>query len=159
MLNVKDIQELIKTVDESSIDTFKFEYQGMKMMMDKSAERIIHSGPVPSALAPEVETAAAISPAEQEDIPAAPAPKQQEMDLHNVLSPMVGTFYSRPNPEAAPFAEVGTKVQKGQVVCMLEAMKLFNEIEAEAGGEVVDVLVKDGELIEYGQPLLVIKKN
>lgn len=70
---------------------------------------------------------------------------------------MVGTFYQSPSPDADPYVKVGSKVQKNTVVCIIEAMKLFNEIEAEVDGEIVEVLVKDGQLVEYGQPLFLVK--
>lgn len=70
---------------------------------------------------------------------------------------MVGTFYQAPNPEAAPYVKVGDKVGEESIVCIVEAMKLFNEIEAEVKGEIVEILVKDGQLVEYGQPLFLVK--
>ena len=76
----------------------------------------------------------------------------------NVLkSPMVGTFYAKPNPNSAPYVEVGKKVKKGDIVCIIEAMKLMNEIESEFDGEIKEILVKDGEPVEYGKPLFIIK--
>jgi acetyl-CoA carboxylase biotin carboxyl carrier protein len=76
-----------------------------------------------------------------------------------VRSPMVGTFYSSPNPESDPFVRVGTKVSKGDTLCLVEAMKMFNQIEAEFGGEVVAVLVEDGQPVEFDEPLFVIRKG
>ncbi len=77
--------------------------------------------------------------------------------LFKIVSPMVGTFYQAPSVDAAPFVKIGDKVEKSTVVCILEAMKLFNEIEAEVNGEIVDVLVENGQLVEYGQPLFLVK--
>ncbi len=77
---------------------------------------------------------------------------------YEVVSPMVGTFYSAPSPEDDPYVTVGTKVEPQSIVCIVEAMKLFNEIEAEVSGEIVEILVQNGELVEYGQPLFRVKK-
>lgn len=80
-----------------------------------------------------------------------------QKDAKIVKSPMVGTFYTKPSPDAKPYVEVGTRVKKGDVLCIVEAMKLMNEIESEFDGEVVEVLVNDGEAVEYGMPLFKIK--
>jgi len=78
-------------------------------------------------------------------------------NLHKIISPMVGTFYSSPTPDADEYVKAGSKVSKDSIVCIVEAMKLFNEIEAEVNGEVIEVLVKNGQLVEYGQPLFLVK--
>ncbi len=90
------------------------------------------------------------------DASAAPA-SAAEVGLHNVKSPMVGTFFSSPSPGAAPFVEIGDRVKKGQVICIIEAMKLMNEIEADQAGEIARCLVTNGQAIEYGQPLFEIR--
>lgn len=158
MLSINDMKEIIKTVDESSVETFKVEYEGLKVLVEKKAgshryseQAVVESTPEKTEAKPAVLTT-------EEEKPAEPVSEGKETDIHHILSPMVGTFYSRSNPEAEPFVEVGTKVQKGQVVCVLEAMKLFNELEAELSGEIVEMLAEDGQLIEYGQPLFAVKK-
>ncbi len=78
-------------------------------------------------------------------------------NLHKITSPMVGTFYQSPSPDQDVYVKVGSKVSEGSIVCIVEAMKLFNEIEAEVNGEIVEILVKDGQLVEYGQPLFLVK--
>jgi acetyl-CoA carboxylase biotin carboxyl carrier protein len=80
-----------------------------------------------------------------------------ESNLHNITSPMVGTFYASPSPDADVYVKPGSMVTKDSIVCIVEAMKLFNEIEAEVNGEIVEVLVKSGQLVEYGQPLFLVK--
>lgn len=158
MININDIKEMIKTVDQSSIETFKFEYEGMKMVMEKTSTHRHHSQQVERVQAPEkIDSAPIVT--EEEVKPADSATKQRESDVHQVLAPMVGTFYSSSNPDVEPFVKIGTNVRENQVVCILEAMKLFNEIEAEVSGEIVEILVEDGELVEYGQPLFVINVN
>jgi acetyl-CoA carboxylase biotin carboxyl carrier protein len=88
---------------------------------------------------------------------AAPVSEPAKENLHKITSPMVGTFYQSPSPEADIYVKVGSKVSKESIVCIVEAMKLFNEIEAEVNGEIVEILVKDGQLVEYGQPLFLVK--
>ncbi len=88
------------------------------------------------------------------------APKSassSDESLHKITSPMVGTFYQAPSPDAPTYVKVGDKVSDETIVCIVEAMKLFNEIEAEIKGEIVEILVKDGQLVEYGQPLFLVK--
>ncbi|MEW9034074.1 MAG: acetyl-CoA carboxylase biotin carboxyl carrier protein, partial [Planifilum fimeticola] len=94
---------------------------------------------------------------------AAPEPKAAEVkaeddaQLHKIVSPMVGTFYRAPAPDADPYVQVGDRVDEKTVVCIIEAMKLMNEIEAEVRGEIVEILVENGQLVEYGQPLFLVK--
>ena len=80
-----------------------------------------------------------------------------ETNLHKITSPMVGTFYHSPSPDMDPYVKVGSKVSNDSIVCIVEAMKLFNEIEAEVNGEIVEILVKNGQLVEFGQPLFLVK--
>lgn len=107
---------------------------------------------VPAAYAPAPQAA---KPEASEAAPAQEAPKQDE-NLHKITSPMVGTFYASSSPEAT-YVNQGSKVSENTVVCIVEAMKLFNEIEAEVKGEIVEVLVENGQLVEYGQPLFLVK--
>jgi acetyl-CoA carboxylase biotin carboxyl carrier protein len=164
MLKVQEIRELIKLVDQSSIDEFSYEIEGSKIKMKKkSAGQQVVVEPAKVA----VETPAPIQPVQTPTaIPAAQVteskqtPKEesvQDTDLHKITSPMVGTFYQSPSPDADVYVKPGSKVSKDSIVCIVEAMKLFNEIEAEVNGEIVEVLVKDGQLVEYGQPLFLVK--
>lgn len=156
MLSVNDMKEIIKTVDQSSVETFKYEYEGMTVLVEKKAGSRHHSG---QAETPEKLELKPSVVRKEEEKAVETVSKQNEADVHQVLSPMVGTFYGRSNPEAEPFVEIGTKVEKGQIVCVVEAMKLFNEIQAEVSGEIVEMLVEDGQVVEYGQPLFLIKKD
>lgn len=165
MLNIQEIKEIIKLIDQSSIDEFTYETNGTSITMKKAAAG--------SALAvqPVVQAAPAVPEAKQETAvqaaPAAPiqtqesAPEQKaQADYdYEIVSPMVGTLYRASNPESDPFVSVGSKVNKNTTVCIVEAMKLFNEIEAEVDGEIVEILAEDGELVEFGQPLFRVKKN
>ncbi|QKS70960.1 acetyl-CoA carboxylase biotin carboxyl carrier protein [Paenalkalicoccus suaedae] len=159
MLKIQEIRELIKLIDDSSIDEFKYEQNGAKITMRKGGvTQVVHPEP-------KVVTA---KPAEQTQVEAPVATKQAQAQpevtskpdtsgLHAIKSPMVGTFYQSPSPDADPYVETGSKVKKDAVVCIVEAMKLMNEIEAEVSGEIVEVLVENGQLVEYGQELFLVK--
>ncbi|MBT2257045.1 acetyl-CoA carboxylase biotin carboxyl carrier protein [Priestia megaterium] len=164
MLKIQEIREIIKLVDQSSIEEFTYEHEGSKIKMkkkdaivSKQAQQVVVSAPEQAA-APAPQAAAAPAPAAQSAQPkeeqAAPAVDES---LHKITSPMVGTFYASSSPESDVYVTPGDKVQKDSVVCIVEAMKLFNEIEAEVKGEIVDVLVESGQLVEYGQPLFLVK--
>jgi acetyl-CoA carboxylase biotin carboxyl carrier protein len=166
MLKVQEIRELIKLVDQSSLDEFVYEYEGAKIKMKKNAA--VDTVPVkeqvaqaPVVVAERTQPVAAVEVKQEETIvpPAQPAqvPVADTSNLHKITSPMVGTFYQSPSPDADVYVKVGSKVSSDSVVCIVEAMKLFNEIEAEVNGEIVEILVKDGQLVEYGQPLFLVK--
>lgn len=166
MLKVQEIRELIKLIDESSINEFTYETNGTTVIIKKpndvknvnEQETVIASNPASTVdIAPVVTE----QPAEvKEEIPSVETELPVEADYdHEIISPMVGTFYQAPSPESDPYVKVGSKVTEDTVVCIVEAMKLFNEIEAEVTGEITEVLVKDGELVEYGQPLFRVKTS
>ncbi|MFP3321575.1 acetyl-CoA carboxylase biotin carboxyl carrier protein [Planococcus sp. SIMBA_160] len=170
-MKIQEIREIIKLVDHSSIDEFSYEFDGVKVKMKKNSSNPSQPAAVQSKAVEEpAQTPAPAAPKQVESAEAAPAeqPAQAETaaagnasneDLHKILSPMVGTFYQSPSPEEEAYVAVGTKVSADQVVCIVEAMKLFNEIEAEVDGEIAEILVKDGQLVEYGQPLFLVKAN
>ncbi|GER72447.1 acetyl-CoA carboxylase biotin carboxyl carrier protein [Weizmannia acidilactici] len=160
MLKVEDIQALIELVDRSSLDEFEYENEGTVIKMKKNSgvqvvERPLReaAAPVPAPQPPVHSEAAQPATPVQSQTPAT----SNDENLHKIVSPMVGTFYQASSPEAEPYVQVGSKVSPNTVVCIIEAMKLFNEIEAEVEGEIVDILVKDGQLVEFGQPLFLVK--
>lgn len=165
MFKIQEIREIIKLVDSSSIDEFVYEADGAKVKLKKNGVVVTEAAPakkevaapVVQQTAPVAAPAAPAAPAKVEEAPAAPT--NTDASLHKITSPMVGTFYAAPNPESAAYVAVGDKVDGESIVCIVEAMKLFNEIEAEVTGEIVEVLAKDGELVEYGQPLFLVKAN
>ena len=171
MLKVQEIREIIKLIDQSSIDEFTYEAEGTKVKLKKnnSQPAAIVAAPQPApavqaAPAPAAETAPAApaTPASVQEAPVAPVQKESAVNdetLHKITSPMVGTFYQSSSPDTPTYVQVGDKVNADDVVCIVEAMKLFNEIEAEVSGEIVEILVKDGQLVEYGQPLFLVKAN
>lgn len=170
-MKIQEIREIIKLVDQSSIDEFSYEFDGVKVKMKKNSSNPAQSAAVkskaveepaqaPAPAAPKQAEAAEAAPTEQPvQMEAAETNNALNEDLHKILSPMVGTFYQSPSPEEDAYVAVGTKVSADQVVCIVEAMKLFNEIEAEVDGEIAEILVKDGQLVEYGQPLFLVKAN
>ncbi|WP_102027065.1 acetyl-CoA carboxylase biotin carboxyl carrier protein [Salirhabdus sp. Marseille-P4669] len=167
MLKIQEIRELIKLIDESSIDEFKYEVDGAKVKMKKNNDKsgpttTIVEQPVAAVQQPVVQATPQVEvPKEESNVVEQKEEKKdtksKEFD-YEITSPMVGTFYRSPSPDSDPFIEVGDKVKADTTVCIVEAMKLFNEIEAEVTGEIVEILVNNGELVEYGQPLFRVKK-
>ncbi|MFJ7917301.1 MULTISPECIES: acetyl-CoA carboxylase biotin carboxyl carrier protein [unclassified Lysinibacillus] len=164
MFKIQEIREIIKLVDSSSIDEFVYEVDGAKVKLKKNVVVVTDTvAPKKEVVAPVVQqpspVAAPVAPATPAKAEEAPAAAQANNDpsLHKIVSPMVGTFYQSPNPDSPAYVKMGDKVGNETIVCIVEAMKLFNEIEAEVQGEIVEVLVKDGELVEYGQPLFLVK--
>ncbi|HEY5027726.1 MAG TPA: acetyl-CoA carboxylase biotin carboxyl carrier protein [Candidatus Angelobacter sp.] len=160
-MNQKELKELIDFLIEKDISEFELERGDVKVRIKRGAPAppvITHA--VPMAHMP---MAAPPAPSSQFTAPSTPAnpsatpPAAAEEELHTVKSPIVGTFYEAPGPGALPFVKPGDQVAAGQVLCIIEAMKLMNEIEADASGEVVKVLVNNGQPVEYGQPLFAIR--
>ncbi|WNS74181.1 acetyl-CoA carboxylase biotin carboxyl carrier protein [Bacillus sp. DTU_2020_1000418_1_SI_GHA_SEK_038] len=163
MLKVQEIRELIKLVDQSNIDEFVYEHEGSKIKMKKKTAEAVVVQP-DKISAQEVQVPQPVQTAAVQQVPVETAVqepvKEAEVNtknLHKIVSPMVGTFYQSSSPDADPYVKAGSKVSNDSIVCIVEAMKLFNEIEAEVNGEIVEVLVKDGQLVEYGQPLFLVK--
>ncbi|WP_394187783.1 acetyl-CoA carboxylase biotin carboxyl carrier protein [Paenisporosarcina quisquiliarum] len=170
MLKVQEIREIIKLIDHSTIDEFVYESEGTKVKLKKNNGHV-HTEGLNSTPQP---VAQPIANAPQE-APVAAAPKNDKVEtfsaeevkepaildssLHKITSPMVGTYYQSSSPDSPAYVQVGDKVNADAVVCIVEAMKLFNEIEAEVSGEIVEILVEDGQLVEYGQPLFLVKAN
>jgi len=149
----EEIKQLIDYIESSSFVEFELEREGFKIKLVKRG-----AGPANGPAGPVV-SEAPVGPA-----PASPAgtPSRaaisESPDIHLVKSPIVGTFYRASGPTAKPFIEVGDRVKKGQVLCIVEAMKLMNEIESDGEGEIVEILVANGQPIEYGEPLFKIRK-
>ncbi|MBA2873421.1 acetyl-CoA carboxylase biotin carboxyl carrier protein [Thermaerobacillus caldiproteolyticus] len=168
MLKIQEIRELIRLIDQSSIEEFVYEHEGTKVHMKKPSTSVPVETVVKTVAEPTVKIVTPEAPSQAPAQPTAPIAetKQEEQakqetvnkeNLHKITSPMVGTFYTAPSPDAPPYVKVGDKVKKDTIVCIIEAMKLFNEIEAEVNGEIVEILVQNGQLVEYGQPLFLVK--
>jgi acetyl-CoA carboxylase biotin carboxyl carrier protein len=167
VLTFEQIQELIDQVANHRLTGVEIERSGFRLKIDGyKPGKVMTVGspaavPAEPAAAPVVAAAAAPAVAEAAAAPAAEAaPAEDDLgDAHIVNSPIVGTFYRRPNPEADPYADVGTRVKKGDVLCIIEAMKLMNEIEADADGVVVKVFPKNAQAVEFEEPLFAIKTD
>lgn len=157
-MNLKEIKELIKIIDETEISELNLESDGVKISIRKGPS-VVASVPM-TAVHQEREQVVAHSTAAKTPNHETAAKAQEPADLENsdvITSPMVGTFYSSQSPEAAPYVKVGQQVKVGQPVCILEAMKLMNEIESEIEGKVLKILIENGQPVEYGQPLFIIE--
>lgn len=157
-MDLKEIQNLIKFVSNSGVAEVKLETGDVKITIRTTLEgntpdiTYVQQAPVQQAIA-----APAAAPAPIAAAPAAPAAAAEDNSKFiTIKSPMIGTFYRKPSPDKAPFVEVGTAINKGDVLCVVEAMKLFNEIEAEISGKIVKVLVDDMSPVEFDQPLFLV---
>jgi acetyl-CoA carboxylase biotin carboxyl carrier protein len=163
MFKLNEIRELVRLIDETSVTELNVEAAGTKLIIKKelgvAAPVIVQPAPVQAAPAVQQPVAPVAVPQPSADQPATKEDKQPVDDptLHQIISPMVGTFYQAPAPDADPYVRVGAKVTDKTVVCIVEAMKLMNEIEADVRGEIVAVLAENGQLVEYGQPLFLVK--
>jgi len=168
-MNQKEIKELIELLVEKDIAEFELERGDMKLHIKRGATAqfapVVQVAPaVASVPATPAVPAAASSPAPGQTPAAAggaqaPTAPPVDADLHIVKSPIVGTFYEAPSPGAPPFLKIGDTVQEGQVLCIIEAMKLMNEIEAEVSGVLAKAFVSNGNPVEYGTPLFGIRKQ
>ncbi|MCR2803113.1 acetyl-CoA carboxylase biotin carboxyl carrier protein [Paenibacillus soyae] len=165
MFKLSEIKELVKLIDQTSVQELEIENEGARLHIRKPVKtEVVNVQAAPTTHTysqPPVAAVAqpAAAPAVQAAAPEAVPAKAPAADLHQIVSPMVGTFYSAPSPEASSFVKVGDRVQEKSVVCILEAMKLMNELEAEVNGEIVEILVSNGQLVEYGQPLFLVKAD
>ncbi|NNF29614.1 MAG: acetyl-CoA carboxylase biotin carboxyl carrier protein [Gemmatimonadetes bacterium] len=153
MIDKELLEALIRMIDDSSLDNLEIERGGTRIRLSKSPDSpagAVHAAPMAAAPAPPP-VAAAPPPAPATESGGASAPPAS--NLVDVTSPMVGTFYRAPAPDAQPYVNVGKQVETGDVLCIIEAMKLMNELECETPGSVAEVCVENGEPVEYGQVL------
>jgi acetyl-CoA carboxylase biotin carboxyl carrier protein len=170
--DMKELKELIEFLKENKIGEFDLERGDLKVRIKFAQEggsadlasiaRLLSAQSHAAAPAPVVlpEVYAASAPAAGAPAaaaPAAPAQPNEDASLHIVKSPIVGTFYESPSPGAPPFVKIGDQVENGQILCIIEAMKLMNEIEADAAGEIVKRFVQSGQPVEYGQSLFALR--
>ncbi len=151
-LDLNQVRELLLMFDQTSVTELNLKSGELELQLRKR-EQISSNPAVVVAPAPPSATTSTPAPAPE------PTPPPANRKTVDIVAPMVGTFYRAPAPDEPPFVEVGDTVKKGQVVCIIEAMKLMNEIEAEVNGQVVEILVQNAEPIEYGQPLMRILPN
>ena len=150
-MNLKEIKEVIQLMNENQLSEFEMEKDGLKIRLKKAA-----NGGVEQMV---YETRAAVpTPRPQNGSEIKEAPKNSAASSKIVIkSPMVGTFYASPAPDAPPFLQIGSEVQVGQVICIIEAMKLMNEIKSEVRGKIVELPVHNGDPVEFGQTLFVLE--
>lgn len=149
MLTFEQIKELIELVADRGLQGLEVERSGFRLKVDGQS------------LAPQVVYAAA--PAAEPVLAAAPGPAPEKTGpppgSHIITSPIVGTFYRAPSPDASPFVEVGSRVKKGQVLCIIEAMKLMNEIESDVDGEILEIYPQNAQPVEFGEPLFAVRPS
>ena len=154
-MKAKEIQELIDYISNSGLAEVKIKTEEFELSIKKYSEapqvKMIEAAPAPVAT-PAPSPAPAPAPA----VAAAPAPAASNANLVEIKSPMIGTFYMTPNPDAPAFVSEGDSIKAGQTVCIIEAMKLFNEIESEISGKIVKILVANATPVEYDQPLFLV---
>ena len=147
-MDIREIKKILEMMKENDLSEFEMEDQGFRLALKR------RSGEVPLVMAaPMAAPAVPAAVAAAAPAPAAAAPKDEDADLIPIKSPIVGTFYRAASPDAEPYVSVGQEVDENTVVCIVEAMKVFNQIPAEIGGKIVAVLVENGEPVEFGQPL------
>lgn len=161
-MDIKQIKEVIDLMKKAELTDFEIEDKGFKLRLQRDAKggQVVAAAPQFAAAAP-APLAIAAAPAAAPAAPAAPAfgaaPVADAANIKTITSPMVGTFYAASSPDAAPFAVPGTVVKVDGVVCIVEAMKVMNEVQSDIAGTIVEVLVANGTSVEYGQPLFKVK--
>ncbi|HXD33973.1 MAG TPA: acetyl-CoA carboxylase biotin carboxyl carrier protein [Pyrinomonadaceae bacterium] len=164
-VNMDELRELIALLRENGLSEFELEREGFRVRLRRGADYEASEAPASRAAAPQAPAAKveASLPVTKVPPPVHPAalagsPASEDQDLHMIESPIVGTFYRSRSPNAEPFVKTGSQVEPATIVCIIEAMKLMNEIQAETSGEVVKIYVENGQPVEYGQPLFGIRK-
>jgi acetyl-CoA carboxylase biotin carboxyl carrier protein len=162
-VNMEELRELIALLRENDLAEFEVEREGFRVRLRRGvdydrteAPSALVPQPAPPAAVKEPKTAAGATPSHPGAM--AETAASEDQDLHMITSPIVGTFYRSRSPNAAPFVKTGSEVEPATIVCIIEAMKLMNEIQAESSGEVVKIYVENGQPVEYGQPLFGIKR-
>ena len=145
-MNIKEIKEMIQLMNENGLSEFEMEKEGLKIRLKKTTGGVVE----PSVV---YEARSVAAPARAvEGVKETSAAKSA-----SIKSPMVGTYYASPAPDAAPFVQIGAQVEVGQVICIIEAMKLMNEIKSEVRGKITELLVHNGDPVEFGQPLFLVE--
>jgi acetyl-CoA carboxylase biotin carboxyl carrier protein len=168
-VNLDDVREILALMRENGLSEFEIEHEGLRLRLRKEAATPVAPSHSSSAVSVVAAAAHALGAAGVGTMPGMPAsgqpdgqgsaglPAEAEIELAVVKSPIVGTFYRSSEPAAPPFVEIGATVKKGQVLCIIEAMKLMNEIDSEYDGEIVNVYVENGQPVQYGERLFAIR--
>ena len=164
-VSLAEVERLLAFMQSHGLEEFEYQHGGVHIRLKKSAAgSTAMSASAPFTVAPaqvyaQAAPAASVTPTSAAAPPAHVVAAPPAEDLHVVKSPIVGTFYASPSPEAEPFVAAGSRVDSGQVLCIIEAMKLMNEIESDVSGEIVRVFVENGHPVEYGEPLFGIRTS
>ncbi|MDA3614014.1 acetyl-CoA carboxylase biotin carboxyl carrier protein [Polluticaenibacter yanchengensis] len=160
-MDIKQVQELVKIINKTNIAEISIEEEGLKITIKQKedAAPIVAAAPIQQFVQPQVAAApvAATPTSAPAPVAVAATPKEDTSNLVTIKSPMIGTFYRSPAPDKPLFVNEGDQINVGKVVCIIEAMKLFNEIESEIKGKIVKVLVEDASPVEYDQPLFLVE--
>lgn len=160
-MDLNYLRRLVKLFDDSTLENLEIEEEGIKVKFTrtKSTNVINYSVPEVAPIVPQapIQTAPTLIQSEVNEKPLIKTHTEEHTELFEIKSPMVGTFYRSPSPDAASFVEVGQSIKKGQVLCIIEAMKLMNQIESEVNGTIEKVLIDNGKPVEFGQPLFLVK--
>ncbi|MCG8528767.1 MAG: acetyl-CoA carboxylase biotin carboxyl carrier protein [Opitutales bacterium] len=158
-MNIGEIRRLVEIIKANDLVEFELDEGDFSIRIRRQSDEALSVAPVASQVVP------VVAPTPSQSVAAAPqsapveaAPVAKDVDAEEILSPMVGTFYRSPSPDSKPFVTEGDSVSPDNVVCIIEAMKVMNEIQAEKAGVVAEILVQDGEAVEFGQPLIRLKK-
>ena len=152
-MNIKEIKEIINLMNENSLTEFELERDGLRIRLRKGAGGTVEGAPEKILVTtPTITSPQEITPQIPQEVPKEGAAKAVE-----IKAPIVGTFYRAPSPDSPPFVEIGAAIEPGQVVCIIEAMKLMNEIKSEVGGKIVDVLIENGDPVEFGTVLFLVE--
>ena len=162
-VDLNELERLLEFMQKHGLEQFEYEHEGVRIVLKKAA---VAAPPVAAVSQPALAPAAAPAPVPPESFTPAAAPNasgtepaKPAEDIHLVKSPIVGTFYSAPSPDADPFVTVGARVEVGKVLCIIEAMKLMNEIECDVPGEIVRIFPENGSPVEYGESLFGIRPD
>jgi acetyl-CoA carboxylase biotin carboxyl carrier protein len=147
-MSIKRIKELVEIMNENDLAEVEVEQEGLKVRLIKTRQGAVEQVVMPTA-APPIQAASAATTVQEA--------RSRNSGLKEIKSPMVGTFYRAPSPDVDPYVQVGDVIQKGDVLCIVEAMKLMNEVKAEIGGRVVEIAVENADAVEYGQVLFVVE--
>lgn len=152
-MDLNQIKKLVKLVESSQIDELEIQEEGLQIRVTKS--KSVGGVVMPQQV---IQAAPQVAPAPAPQAAPPPAPASASANTVEILSPMVGTFYAAPSPDSAAYVKEGDSIQPGKILCIVEAMKLMNEIEAEISGRIVKVLVENAQPVEYNQPLFLVEK-
>ena len=155
-MDIKQIQDLIKFVSKSGVNEVSIEEKDFKITIKTNQEPTYVTASIPAAIPAPAPAPVQASPAAAAPATPAAVPANDDSKFITVKSPMIGTFYRSPGPDKGSFVNVGDEISSGKVLCIIEAMKLFNEIESEVSGKIVKILVNDAEPVEYDQPLFLV---